>query len=205
MLYLNRYAKPLVMLSLLVYGMQQTRGLALPYKYTWWAAMLLSLCGDVMLLSGAVELYFMLGLGAFLLAQISYAIAFNQSRKGCKGTSWLRRRPIIVFALLAYAVTLGYALWPQLGALKLPVVLYMAAILSMVMAAVNRRGCVSGLSYRLVALGAFFFMISDSILAWDRFREHVSDAGLWIMGTYILAQLGIFLGLLEQAETKPNA
>jgi uncharacterized membrane protein YhhN len=47
-----------------------------------------------------------------------------------------------------------------------------------------------------VSLGAVLFFISDSILAWDRFVNPLSNARLKNMVTYHLGQIGIILGAI---------
>jgi uncharacterized membrane protein YhhN len=77
------------------------------------------------------------------------------------------------------------ALYPGLGAMRLPVALYVVAISAMVAAGV-RAG-------ELWAVGAVLFLISDSVLAWNRFRGHVPAEQYLIWTTYYGGQLLIAL------------
>jgi uncharacterized membrane protein YhhN len=43
-------------------------------------------------------------------------------------------------------------------------------------------------SARLAAIGAVLFMVSDSLLAWDRFAGGVPARALLVLGTYYAAQ-----------------
>ncbi|MEO6519950.1 MAG: lysoplasmalogenase family protein, partial [Pseudoxanthomonas sp.] len=43
-------------------------------------------------------------------------------------------------------------------------------------------------SARLAAIGALFFVISDTLLAWNRFGGGIHLAPLWVLGTYFVAQ-----------------
>ena len=49
----------------------------------------------------------------------------------------------------------------------------------------------------LVLIGAFFFVISDSILAINKFQEPINNAAILIMSTYLAAQLGIVYGVIK--------
>jgi len=56
-------------------------------------------------------------------------------------------------------------------------------------------------------IGATLFVTSDSLLAFNRFRESFNLAGVSIMSTYILAQLFIVMGAirLQVQELAPSA
>jgi len=71
-------------------------------------------------------------------------------------------------------------LWPNLGAFKLPVVIYVIAIVSMVMGAfaVQSTGGLPAPERDYLALGAALFFLSDLAVARDRFiaREFKNKA-----------------------------
>ena len=73
----------------------------------------------------------------------------------------------------------------------------MLVILSMSTAAYLRKGTISKLSYTLVFLGALFFMLSDSILALNKFYEPLAYSNISIMLTYAIAQYLIIFGILK--------
>jgi uncharacterized membrane protein YhhN len=60
------------------------------------------------------------------------------------------------------------------------------------------------------AAGATVFMLSDSVLAMDTFISPLPYAGLWVLGTYYVAQGlmvdGVLASLRQQAESakKPS-
>ena len=89
-----------------------------------------------------------------------------------------------------------YTLFPNLGELKIPVFVYTGVIVTMVIFALNRIGSVNQSSFRLVYYGAIIFMISDLTLAINKFLTPIDYAGVYIMGTYILAQGMIVSGVL---------
>ncbi|HQD15511.1 MAG TPA: lysoplasmalogenase, partial [Ottowia sp.] len=73
--------------------------------------------------------------------------------------------------------------------LRLPVALYVLAIGLMVAQAVGRATRLrDGPAWR-VALGAGLFMLSDSLLATNRFVQPLPLAPLWVLGSYFIAQI----------------
>jgi len=79
-------------------------------------------------------------------------------------------------------------LWPHLGKMRLPVLMYMLAILMMGWAAAGRRLLTEQEGSLLAFLGAILFIASDSALALDKFRRRFRSAQLLILSTYFTAQ-----------------
>lgn len=84
--------------------------------------------------------------------------------------------------------------------MRVPVYIYIGAISLMTFMA-SGRTATSG-SFGLVLSGAVLFMLSDSIIALDVFKEKVDHAPVWIMSTYGLGQFMIITGLLRENETE---
>jgi uncharacterized membrane protein YhhN len=66
----------------------------------------------------------------------------------------------------------------------------------MALQALFRFGYTNKKSFTLIFIGALFFMISDSLLAINKFLTPVPLASLGIMFTYMLAQYLIVEGVL---------
>jgi uncharacterized membrane protein YhhN len=86
--------------------------------------------------------------------------------------------------------------------MQIPVTIYGIVITGMVISAVSRFGKVNDSSYLLVFLGALLFLISDSLIAFNRFKQPFPAAGLSIMITYIFGQFLIIAGMLKQYREK---
>ena len=162
----------------------------------WMAAgLLLSWIGDVLLLKGDEPLFFMTGLSSFLLAQLSYGRSFALLQP--PSTGLLTTKPLWALPVLAVAGGMLAWLFPQLGDLRLPVGIYVAAITTMVLSALhfgyNRKGGV------LLVWGASAFMLSDALLAVNKFVFEIPQAGFWIMLTYGVAQYGLVRGATASA------
>jgi uncharacterized membrane protein YhhN len=159
-------------------------------------ALVFSWCGDVLLEFALFnETYFLAGLGSFLLAQFMYLIAFfsTPGKNLIAGSKfWL-----LIFVAV-YGAALLYYLWDGLGDMKIPVLVYAVVILTMLSAAINRMGKVDRLSFILVLFGAILFVLSDSMIAVNKFRQPFVLAEIAIMVTYITAQYLIITGCLKQ-------
>jgi uncharacterized membrane protein YhhN len=192
--YFLYFIKPLALLSLGAYVVVQIRkGKA---SFSWWllAAIFFSWLGDIFLMFQA-EIWFMLGLGSFLLAQLAYAWLFRQ-----EGGGFLRKKPVWALPFLAFGLGLMGWLWPHLGDLKVPVALYASAILLMNLMALSRKEKVSETSFRWVMVGAILFLISDSLIALNKFYQPITGARLLIMLTYLSAQFLLVMGWLKGKE-----
>ena len=137
----------------------------------------------------------MLGLGSFLLAHVLYIITFliirRQSRPPLRW-SW-------IIAVLAYLLILLYMLMPFLGELKIPVVTYAVVLCAMLLSVVHAfRNPYSRPGVICVA-GALLFVISDSVLAINKFHTGFPLAGIVIMLTYGFAQYMLVTGLVKHS------
>lgn len=160
-------------------------------------ALVFSLLGDILLLfTGRSENYFISGLVAFLVAHIFYIIQFSRDRN--KDLNILK--PLVL--LLIFGGLFFYFLKDNLGGMLLPVSVYMIIIITMVLFAFLRKGSISVSSFNYVFAGAILFLISDGILATDKFHSSIALSAPLIMGTYGLAQLCIVLGILKEEKTK---
>ena len=66
--------------------------------------------------------------------------------------------------------------------------------------ALNRYKVVSSLSFLMVFCGSILFVISDSLMALDKFLIPIPNDRLFVMSTYIAAQFLIMKGILKQFE-----
>ena len=192
---LHYFSKPLIVISILIFFYSQSQILEKPIKTIMLLALVFSLIGDVALLFDAVNpLYFIIGLASFLLAQIMYVIVFLKQRA-------LKKSPIAFIGLMIiYAAFLFYMVNDGLGDLLIPVIVYMIVILSMSTSAFLRKKQLNTKSYNWVFIGALLFMLSDSILALNKFYQPLSLSSIFIMSTYALAQYCIVIGILKHNE-----
>lgn len=184
--------KPAIVLSLLLFFITRSKGINRTIRVSTILALLCCLAGDILLMfESASPIFFMLGLIAFLIGHILYLAAFLKHRNRSKSSIGF-----IAF-LLIYAIGLFYFLKDGLGDMLIPVVIYMIVILSMATSAFLRKGNVSKEGYLFVFIGPILFMVSDSILALNKFHEPLLFANVSIMLSYALAQYCIVIGLLK--------
>lgn len=186
------FTKPAIVISLLLFFITNADHLKFSVKLTTILALLFSLCGDVLLmLVSKSENFFIAGLVSFLLAHIMYILVFL--RDGNRKKSSI---PFIVL-LLVYATGLFWLIKDGLGDLLIPVLVYMTIILGMATTAFTRKGMVLHHGYVYVFIGAILFMISDSLLAINKFHYTLPFSNISIMSTYAAAQFLIILGIIK--------
>ena len=136
---------------------------------------------------------FIFGLGAFFMAHVFYIFSFGR---------WQFTVKKILISLLLLATTLFFLtlLYPHLGQLKVAVIAYMIVLLLMSMGSI-----LSTRSNNWLILGGVSFVISDSLLGFNKFYSPITNAHLLIMVSYYLAQFSLvkgFSGRFEIAEDK---
>lgn len=194
---LNIFVKPLICISLAIYLVRNVSMLA-GFNRLILSGLILSLFGDFFLIFASGSIYvFVYGLLAFLLAHIAYSMAFFRDFKNNPQASKFFGH-IMLFLMGVFS--LSYYSWIRdyLNDLRIPVMAYMFVISIMAILAGHRYGRVNSLSFKLIYIGAVFFVISDSILAYSKFIEPFPISGVWIMGTYMLAQYLIIMGAIER-------
>lgn len=176
--WLHWIAKPLATALVFALAWRARPAVSARYRHFVLAGIACSLAGDVLLmLPGDL---FVPGLVAFLLGHACFIAALL-------GDSRFAVPVWPLLACLAYGIANLVALWGAIAApLRVPVIVYVAVLCSMAGQALARalRGEAPA---RLAARGALLFMLSDSVLAWDRFRGPLPLASLWVLATYYLA------------------
>jgi uncharacterized membrane protein YhhN len=195
--YLACVSKPAIVISLLLMLALSTRLRGRFHKRVC-TGLIFALAGDVLLMYVAnEESYFMYGLAAFLLCHVFYTSAFYLDFKSAPELDKKGAR-IAILCCAIVSISFYFFLRPHLGVMKLPVMIYVLAISMMVMMACFRNQRVNTSSFRLILFGALCFMLSDAILAYNKFVAPFHYAGTWIMATYMIAQYLITLGAAER-------
>lgn len=130
--------------------------------------------------------YFVIGLGLFLIAHIMFIVTFSRDIKPQKS-----QIPVIVM-LIVYATMMAFILTPYLKEMTIPVYIYLTAITLMAIFAAMR-----GSKNDFTLYGAIAFVVSDSILAINKFMMPVLAADYLIMITYYLSLFLIVYGFLK--------
>lgn len=171
--------KPLTTLLVIAHAWRQARaGSAAPRRWVL-LGLVFSLAGDVALMWPQPQA-FIVGLLAFLLAHLCYLWAFTRVER-LAAWPW----SFLFYALLAGGILAR--LWPGVPAdLRPPVIAYVLCLAAMgAQTAVlwRRRGA------RVLALGGLLFVVSDALLATNKFASGpLPLASLWVLSTYWAAQ-----------------
>jgi uncharacterized membrane protein YhhN len=192
---LHFIVKPLLIPALL--GLLFYSGSTIPGKKLLGTGLFFSWLGDVFLLfEYKYALFFIFGLASFLTTHIFYIIYFLRIRSA--NISLLKKQPIFIALVFTYGITLVWQLFPQLGDLKLPVIVYAAVICTMLLCSLHIFFKVNKKAGRYYLSGATAFVVSDSLLAINKFYQPFAYAGIFIMLTYCAAQYLIVRGFIEQ-------
>ncbi|WP_053992328.1 lysoplasmalogenase [Mangrovimonas sp. TPBH4] len=192
---LHYVSKPAILTTLIIFFVARSNHLNKTLRLMTLFALLFSLLGDIELMyAHRDELYFIFGLVAFLASHVMYTLVFLKNRDP-------EKKPLpFIGILLLFAFGLLFVIYEGLGSLTVAVIAYMLVILTMVTSAYLRKETGTRNSYYLVFSGALLFMLSDSILAIDKFHEPLPYSHISIMFTYALAQYCIILGLLKSRD-----
>lgn len=185
--------KPLLMASLLVYFFTKTKGFSTVINILVTSALLFSIAGDTLLMFVEFgEIFFILGLVCFLFTQLCYILLFSYIHKieNLKAT-WLWAIPV-----LAYYAMFMYKLAPHLGSQKIPVFIYAIVISGMLYTALRLNHLKPTSAAYLLMGGALLFVISDSVLAFNKFYEPIVYNEWIIMISYVAAQFLIISGII---------
>lgn len=167
-----------------------------PSSFKKWIIMALvfSWAGDILLqLEDKGSIFFLLGLSSFLLAHCCY-IAFFLSIRIREG---IKSRPLLLLPVILYYVFLIRLLSPYLHEMNIPVRVYGIVISFMLLLALHLPYSSRRMAAWLMVAGAISFLLSDSLLAVNKFYEAFPLAGIFIMATYGLAQLFITQGAIN--------
>ncbi|MEN8040022.1 MAG: lysoplasmalogenase [Actinomycetota bacterium] len=133
--------------------------------------------------------YFELTLAAFLVSHLIYITAFVGVSRAAK--------PALAIPYVAVGIGLTIYLAEGAGDLLIPVAIYAVVISIMGWRAAALVGeCEAAVSY-LLAIGATLFIVSDAILAINRFHSEVTAADWLIMVPYLAAQGLIAVGAVR--------
>ncbi|UCF28848.1 MAG: lysoplasmalogenase [Chloroflexota bacterium] len=171
--------KPLTMIFIITIAVLAKEPPNRRYKFAIIAGLLFSMMGDIFLML-PMDL-FIAGLLSFLVAQIIYTYAFRAGRP-------LRIKILAMLPFVIYGVVIYMILLPGLRGLAIPVAVYVIVILTMAWQAWDQWDDVRARWALLAFIGAVLFVISDSILALNKFGEPFVAARALTLTTYFSAQ-----------------
>jgi len=135
---------------------------------------------------------FLAGLLSFMLGHVVYIIAFSLGTGFFEAIQWWSLLFMIPYLLVA--LFLHKSLKDHMGKMKVPAMVYMGVILTMSVFALLRAFSANPLTFWFVFTGSVLFVVSDTILAFEHFKNMSVYNHAAVMATYITAQLLIALG-----------
>jgi uncharacterized membrane protein YhhN len=167
--------KPLTT-ALIIYLAFRQGGTAFPfYKTMILIGLGLSLVGDIFLMLPRER--FVAGLIAFLIAHLTFISAFVFDFP--LYYNWVYLAPVALYILIFLKI-----LTPHTGEMTLPVVVYALVIGTFVWLASCRYGTHVSESSFYVMTGAILFVLSDSLLAYNKFVKTLKAAPALVMVLY---------------------
>jgi uncharacterized membrane protein YhhN len=168
--------KPLTTILILTIALTGGADSTPAYKIAIVIGLCFSLAGDVLLMLPAD--LFLFGLVSFLIAQVCYIVAFTS------GKGFSLKLPSLV-PVLVYGVIVYTLLSENLASMRMPVIVYMLVILTMVWQAWERRRALDDRAARFAFFGAALFVLADTSLALNRFRgEFAAERALTLIIYY---------------------
>ncbi len=190
---IHTWVKPLLMPILLLFVWRGSSVVSKKINWLLIAGLIFAWAGDIFLLfENNYPLFFMAGLGCFLGTHIFYILMFLQIRGSFSGPH--RKLWVIWLSITVYGLILLFILWPNLNNMKIPVLIYAICICVMAILSVQTTQMVALPTRKWLIGGALLFVLSDSILALNKFSGAKEWAPPAIMLTYGLAQLAIAVG-----------
>lgn len=178
--------KPLATLLILALALSLPAAHA-EYRWVIAAGLAFSTAGDIFLMLPRDR--FVAGLASFLAAHLCYAWAFSIGVP-------FAANPGFWLVYLALGGGVAAFVWPGLKpALRGPVTVYVVVIAVMASLAAERWHALGSVAALAAAAGAGLFVVSDSVLAIDRFRRPFHAARALTLVTYWAAQLLIALSV----------
>lgn len=167
-------------------------------KQSWlpWVGLLGAFAGD-WLLALPGETYFLFGMLGFMTTHVCNSLYFLQLQPLKPG----KLQPVLM-ALGILIITCSFVVFQikdQLGPMLLPIMAYMGLISLMTILAANLAASetLHYLALKYFIPGASFFVLSDGLLALNKFLWHRHDLEIPVMITYGLAILLLTLGFIN--------
>lgn len=167
----------ILMIAIVFFQDVSTSGL---YKNLIMVGLLFSLLGDIFLMLKIVQ--FKSGLASFLVAHIFYFFAFAS-------ITGLHLHPLIIIPILIYFLFFLKKLLPNTINLKIPIIFYSFVLMMNLWQSCGRFNFDYSESSLLAFSGTLLFVVSDSILAYNKFVKKIDNSQFYILGTYYLSQL----------------
>lgn len=155
--------------------------------------------GDFFLLSYADKTYFILGLSSFLIAHIFFIIFFYRLKKfSNKYRLFLFGSGVVIFGYVGFLL---FLIWPGVTRqnIQIPVAVYAVILGIMLLTAIHtiNNKSIKRLAQNYFIPGALLFVVSDSMLALNKFAISFTYGDIIVMTTYAAAIFMLAMGVVK--------
>ncbi len=190
------------MLLLMVFHRQKLHGLSTIFSKLVQFGLFFSWIGDIALMfNDKVEILFVVGLAAFLIAHLGYAYAFIKNISDSNNTFSLSAA--VLMAVPFVLVTGSFFFYMKDGLpsdLFIPVLAYTIVISAMGITSAWRKGHVKSKTYNWILAGAVLFILSDIVIAINKFIIDFNYDAVLNMVLYLSGQFMITIGAIYHQE-----
>ncbi|MBP9152787.1 MAG: lysoplasmalogenase [Flavobacteriales bacterium] len=200
---LHYTVKPMFMIVLIVFHWKQLSGLSSFFSKTIQFGLFFSWIGDIALMfDEKIPILFVVGLGAFLIAHLGYAAAFMRNVKDSKAAFNLPKAGLMALPFILITGAFFYYMKDGLPAdLFIPVLAYTVVISVMGITAAARHNHVDDKSYNWILIGAILFILSDMVIAINKFVIDFDYDAILNMALYLSGQFMIAVGAIFYAKS----
>jgi uncharacterized membrane protein YhhN len=184
---LRKISKGCLMPALLVFYLLGAERILFPVI----AALILSWAGDIFLIYKEKQIFFKLGLAAFLASHVFYITVFLFLAGSVNTLAWLISLIIAIPLVLAVLKLLDAQ-----APMKIPVAAYAVVIVLMSMTALQFMLARPGFAGILIFAASLIYLFSDTFMAYHLFHGKPKYFNFLTMIPYIIAQGGIIMGLV---------
>ncbi|MCB9186359.1 MAG: lysoplasmalogenase [Flavobacteriales bacterium] len=194
--WLHYATKPLFMILLMVFQWKMLSGLPSLFSKLVQFGLFFSWIGDIALMfDEKVEILFVVGLAAFLIAHLGYAYAFV---KNISDSNQKFNVSSSIAMALPFALVTGSFFYYMKGGLPdelfAPVLAYTVVISIMGITSAWRKGHVNTKTYNWILIGAILFILSDMVIAINKFVVDFDYDAIVNMILYLTGQFMIAVG-----------
>lgn len=203
LLWLHFITKPMLMPAIMMYYQQNATTLN-SLSISCVGALICCWIGDIFLLMKHIRKYFMAGVVCFLIGHLLLIYTFYEQSWPQRTTETVSDINLMNIYLSIPPIVLGIVtvgtIYPYMSSLRNIVIVYGCIITLMAVRSASRYGYTSMESFWTIYYGSIIFLISDSLLAVNKFYRPLPKADVWIMSTYIVAVYMIIQGLLKHPQ-----
>lgn len=201
---LHYATKPLFMIVLMVFHGKQLGGASSLFSNMIQFGLFFSWIGDIaLMIDEKFPILFVVGLGAFLIAHLGYSLGFLRNIKDSSLKIAPAKIALMGIPFVAFTGCFFYYIKEGLPSdLFIPVLAYTIVITIMGITSAARNGHADTKSYYWILVGAILFILSDMVIAVNKFVIDFENDAILNMWLYLTGQFMITVGAVYCTKSK---